>query len=511
MLVRLVGLDAVTRVLVLDDPSHRRDVGELECGELGLHFRVPSRVETELVIEGTPLVVTRTELRPEVVDEIEKVLVGFALRSIERRMQRREVSVEPGFEDRQKEIVLALEVGVHGSLGESGDGSHLVERRTLESALGKHLGGRFDQRLTGLLPAALGGEGLDCHGLTYFAVYRILTSMSDDSGYRLPPPAEKDAAVLTDGLVRRYGSTTALRGVDIRVPIGEIYGFLGPNGAGKSTLIRILCTLVRPSAGQAFVAGHDVVTEPQEVRTRIGCALQEAALDDGQTGREPLSLQGRLYGLTRRDTRRRLDEVLDLVAIGEAIDRRIATYSGGMKRRVDLAAALVHDPEVLFLDEPTTGLDPDSRENVWNEVRRLNEDLGKTVFLTTQYLEEADVLANRIAIISGGQLVAEGSPTELKRTIGRDVIDAEVVRSDPAVLRRLDEMDLIDSVTIGDNRIVITTSDASAALSPVVLELSRAGLQVRNLGVRSSTLDDVFRETTRPSVEGPEVPTKVST
>ena len=209
-----------------------------------------------------------------------------------------------------------------------------------------------------------------------------------------------------------------------------MYGFLGPNGAGKSTLIRILCTLVRPSAGRAAVAGHDVMLEPQEVRVRIGCALQDAALDNGQTGRELLALQGRLYGLRRRDIRRRVDEVLDLVSIGDAIDRRIGTYSGGMKRRVDLAAALVHDPEVIFLDEPTTGLDPESRERVWEEVARLNRQLGKTIFLTTQYLEEADALADRVGIISEGSLVAEGTSQELKRSVGRDVIEAEMTTVD---------------------------------------------------------------------------------
>jgi ABC-2 type transport system ATP-binding protein len=181
-------------------------------------------------------------------------------------------------------------------------------------------------------------------------------------------------AVQTIGLVRRYGSVTAVDGIDLSVPVGEIFGFLGPNGAGKSTLIRVLCTLLHPTAGSATVAGYDVVENPQEVRLRIGVALQEAALDDRQTGRELLTLQGRLYGLRSAEIRTRLDQVLDLVDIGSSIDRLIATYSGGMKRRLDLAAALVHNPEILFLDEPTTGLDPTSRENVWAEVRRLNAE-----------------------------------------------------------------------------------------------------------------------------------------
>ncbi len=304
-----------------------------------------------------------------------------------------------------------------------------------------------------------------------------------------------------ESLVRRFGHTTALRGVDLHVKAGEMYGFLGPNGAGKSTLIRILCTLVHPSEGRAVVASCDVVSEPQEVRARIGCALQEAALDDGQTGRELLALQGRLYGLRRRDIRRRLDEVLDLVSIGDAIDRRIGTYSGGMKRRVDLAAALVHDPEILFLDEPTTGLDPDSRERVWAEVTRLNHHHGKTIFLTTQYLEEADALADRIGIISHGKLVAEGTPRSLKRGAGRDVIEADVVGTDATILERLTNLDGVDSARSEPSRLVISTQDAAAALSPVAVELGQSGLQVKSLTIRTPTLDDVFRQMTRPPEE----------
>jgi ABC-2 type transport system ATP-binding protein len=325
-------------------------------------------------------------------------------------------------------------------------------------------------------------------------------SMQDDHGYL----DSERPAVWVQGLVRNFGHTTALRGVDLEVRTGEMYGFLGPNGAGKSTLIRILCTLVHPSEGRAVVAGHDVVTEPQEVRARIGCALQEAALDDGQTGRQLLALQGRLYGLRRREIRRRLDEVLDLVAIGDAIDRRIGTYSGGMKRRVDLAAALVHDPEVLFLDEPTTGLDPDSRERVWIEVARLNRELGKTIFLTTQYLEEADALADRVGIISQGRLVAEGTPRSLKRDVGRDVIEVEVSGTDPTISERLTNLDGVDSASCETGRLVISTPDAAAALSPVAVELGKSGLQVKSLAIRTPTLDDVFRHLTRTPQEGPE-------
>jgi len=307
--------------------------------------------------------------------------------------------------------------------------------------------------------------------------------------------------VLTRKLVRNYGPTVALAGIDLEVERGEIYGFLGPNGAGKSTLIRVLCTLLRPSAGTASVAGYDVADHPKEVRVRIGVALQEAALDPRQTGRELLALQGRLYGLRPAEIRRRLDAVLDLVDVGHAIDRRIGTYSGGMKRRLDLAAALVHNPEVLFLDEPTTGLDPESRARVWAEVDRLNTELGITIFLTTQYLEEADALASRVGIIAGGRLVAEGPPEVLKRAVGADLIVAEVGGSDPTALERLNQLGVVDSVTMEHGRVVVSTCDGPAALAPVVAQLGRTRLEVHSLTVRTPTLDDVFRELTGSHLE----------
>ncbi len=302
--------------------------------------------------------------------------------------------------------------------------------------------------------------------------------------------------MVTSGLVRRYGSTVAVDGIDLEVGRGEIYGFLGPNGAGKSTLIRMLCTLLRPSAGVAVVAGFDVVTDPQAVRVRIGVALQDAALDVRQTGRELLALQGRLYGLRRAEIRTRLDDVLDLVDIGSAIDRRIGTYSGGMKRRLDLAAALVHNPEVVFLDEPTTGLDPDSRAAVWDEVRRLNSELGITIFLTTQYLEEADALADRVGIMSQGRLVAEDTPDALKRSIGSDVIVVDIEAGEPAALDHLRRLPMVDSVATAEGQVIVSTPDAATAMGPVTMELTRAGVQVRSVTLRTPTLDDVFRQMT---------------
>jgi ABC-2 type transport system ATP-binding protein len=307
---------------------------------------------------------------------------------------------------------------------------------------------------------------------------------------------EASPAIQTEGLARSFGTTTAVDGLDLMVRAGEIYGFLGPNGAGKSTTIRMLCTLLRPTGGRALVAGFDVVSEPNEVRLRIGVALQEAALDDAQTGQELLALQGRLYGLDRATVRRRVDEALDLVSLGSAVDRPIGTYSGGMKRRLDLAAALIHGPEVLFLDEPTSGLDPESRARVWSEVTRLNRELGLTIFLTTQYLEEADALADRVGIISEGCLVADGPPEQLKRSIGTDLVVARVRGEDPGVADGLQRLDGVLSVSRVADELIIAASDGPALVPPVARELAASNLHVESLTVRLPTLDDVFAELT---------------
>jgi ABC-2 type transport system ATP-binding protein len=237
------------------------------------------------------------------------------------------------------------------------------------------------------------------------------------------------AAIRADGLMKRYtgkdGVVDAVRGVDLDVSAGEIFGFLGPNGAGKSTTVRMLTTLMTITAGTAHVAGVDVAAQPDVARRKIGVALQEAGLDPRQTGRELLILQCRLFSMNKTDAEKRATALLELVELTEAADRRIKGYSGGMKRRLDLASALVHQPEVLFLDEPTTGLDPASRLTIWDEVRRINE-LGTTVFLTTQYLEEADQLCNRLAIIDNGKIVREGTPASLKAELRtRNALNAD--------------------------------------------------------------------------------------
>ncbi|MEA2405468.1 MAG: type transport system ATP-binding protein, partial [Thermoleophilaceae bacterium] len=246
------------------------------------------------------------------------------------------------------------------------------------------------------------------------------------------------AAIETRSLAREYpGGVTAVAGVDLDVAAGEIYAFLGPNGAGKTTTVRMLTTLLRPTGGHATVAGYDVVADAAKVRATIGVALQEAALDPLMTGREMMGLQAALHGIPRRDVGFRSGALLDRVGLSRAADRRVGTYSGGMRRRLDLAMALVHEPRVLFLDEPTTGLDPVSRQAIWNEVRQLNHQ-GTTVFLTTQYLEEADVLAHRVGIIDEGSMAAEGTPESLKAEIGRSRLELVVSADDHGVARAED-------------------------------------------------------------------------
>jgi len=304
------------------------------------------------------------------------------------------------------------------------------------------------------------------------------------------------AAITTDALVRNFDGVAAVDGLDLEIREGEIYGFLGPNGAGKTTTVRVLCTLLAPTAGRAVVAGHDVAAEPGRVRLRIGVALQDVALDPKQTGEELLRLQGRLYGLSRSEVDQRLIELSKLVDIGDALRRRISTYSGGMRRRLDLAAALVHNPEVLFLDEPTTGLDPVSRARVWEEIRRLNDVLGMTIFLTTQYLEEADELADRVGILNAGRLVAEGTPKDLKRSIGNDVIIARLDAAAAAARSLVAQVEGVQGVDGRGNELVVTTPNGAATIGRVAVALDNGGVPVRDLTLRTPTLDDVFLELT---------------
>lgn len=299
-------------------------------------------------------------------------------------------------------------------------------------------------------------------------------------------------AVRTEGIARSYGDVKAVDGIDLEIPAGEIYGFLGPNGAGKTTLVRMLITLLMPTAGRGTVAGYDLVRQSGEIRLRIGAALQDAALDPKQTGREILRLQGRLYGLSRREVNERLDDLSDLIDIGDAIDRFVGTYSGGMKRRLDLAAALIHNPQILFLDEPTTGLDPISRTRVWEEVRRVNNDLGVTIFLTTQYLEEADELADRVGIINRGSLMAEGTPKDLKRSLGNDVIIAQVDGQADQAREAVTGLAGVVGVETRGSEVLIQVSNGAASISSVALALNQKSVDVSEIILRTPTLDDVF-------------------
>jgi ABC-2 type transport system ATP-binding protein len=258
----------------------------------------------------------------------------------------------------------------------------------------------------------------------------------------------------------------------------------------------MLCTLLSPTGGQAEVAGFDIVARPQDVRLRIGVALQDVALDPKQTGLELLRLQGQLYGLRHDEIEQRLVELRALVDLGDALDRRIATYSGGMRRRLDLAAALVHNPEVLFLDEPTTGLDPISRASVWQEVQRLNDELGMTILLTTQYLEEADELADRVGIVDNGRLVAEGTPSDLKHSIGTDVVFARIEGDVEAARTALAGVYGVVGVEGRDHELTISVDEGSSAIGPIAIALHDASIRVRDLTLRTPTLDDVFLELT---------------
>ncbi len=308
------------------------------------------------------------------------------------------------------------------------------------------------------------------------------------------------APIVAENLVRHFGDVHAVNGIDLTVNAGEIFGFLGPNGAGKSTAVRMLTTLLRPTSGTARVAGFDVAKQPNEVRRRIGVALQDAAIDPLMTGNELLHLQAVLYGIPSSKTASRAGELLERVGLTAAADRRVGTYSGGMRRRLDLALSLIHQPSVLFLDEPTTGLDPMSRLTLWEEVRRLNHE-GTTVMLTTQYLEEADQLADRIAIIDKGTIVREGRPSELKAGVGFPTLLVNVPK---------DQMDTARTVLLGfgdlrptaEGTLGVGLRGGATVVTDVVRALDDAHVRVQHLEVNEPSLDDVFAEATGHRLEG---------
>jgi ABC-2 type transport system ATP-binding protein len=321
----------------------------------------------------------------------------------------------------------------------------------------------------------------------------------------VPDGTERSGGIEVEGLVREFkNGPRAVDGIDLQVAPGEIYGFLGPNGAGKSTTVLMLTTLLPPTAGSARVAGFDIVSEGPRVRSAIGAALQEAALDPILTGNEHMRLQTALHGLGKSEREERGAELLGRVGLSQAADRKVGGYSGGMKRRLDLALALAHRPRILFLDEPTTGLDIQSRTALWEEVARLAAEDGVTVFLTTQYLEEADALANRVGIIDHGSIVAEGTPAELKAEIGRPTVeavprDAAERERTAAILARFGEPG--DAGTRGA---AVRLAGGDSELAEVVRALDAEGIAIETLQLHAPSLDDVFLAKTGHSLEGAE-------
>jgi ABC-2 type transport system ATP-binding protein len=316
----------------------------------------------------------------------------------------------------------------------------------------------------------------------------------------------RSATIEAEGLVKEFKKgPRAVDGVDLFVAPGEIYGFLGPNGAGKSTTVLMLTTLLPPTAGKARVAGFDVVTEGPRVRESIGAALQEAALDVHLTAREHMRLQTTLHGLPKSERAQRGDELIARVGLTEAANRKVGAYSGGMRRRLDLALALVHRPRILFLDEPTTGLDPQSRTALWDEVERLSREDGVTVFLTTQYLEEADALANRVGIIDNGRLVAEGTPAALKAEIGEASVEAVPVRATDRdrIARVLEPFGAPgECPRSSDEGVAVRLAPGNTGLADVLRALDAQRIELAHLQLHAPTLDDVFLAKTGRTLEG---------
>ena len=307
-------------------------------------------------------------------------------------------------------------------------------------------------------------------------------------------------AVEAVDIVKTFGDVRALDGVTVRFEPGIVYGFLGPNGAGKTTLIRVLTTLLKPDSGSATVAGIDVLNDAVAVRQRIGLAGQYAAVDEYLTGRENIEMVGRLYNLSSAEATARADQVLERIKLADAAHRQVRTYSGGMRRRLDLAASMVGRPEVLFLDEPTTGVDPASRLDLWDLIEELVEG-GTTLLLTTQYLEEADRLADRIGVIDHGKLIAEGTSDELKEQMGGDVVEIHVDSDDRSTAAAALGRVAGEEATVEGSSISIPAPDGASTLTAVVRELDQASIHPKDIALRKPTLDDVFLNLTGSKAE----------
>ncbi len=330
----------------------------------------------------------------------------------------------------------------------------------------------------------------------------IAQSLIADTLVRAAGQHDPDAPPMIEarGLVKHFGEIHAVNGIDLNVRRGQVFGFLGQNGSGKTTTVRMLTTLLRPTQGSARVAGLDVLSQDRAVRRTIGVALQEAGLDILQTGRELLRLQSRLYNVPRGEIEGRVAHLLEVVDLSEDADRRIGGYSGGMQRRLDLASALVHSPSIIFLDEPTTGLDPVSRQSLWEYIQRLNREDGVTFFLTTQYLEEADQLCDEIAILDAGEIVVQGTPDQLKATVSADVIyvqvDGDETRQQQAVSALLPLPNVEDARWDWNEGVTIYTRSGHDTLPLVVRSLDDQELSFSNLRLARATLDDVFFKAT---------------
>ncbi|MCU0466810.1 MAG: ATP-binding cassette domain-containing protein [Anaerolineae bacterium] len=312
--------------------------------------------------------------------------------------------------------------------------------------------------------------------------------------------------IIADNLIKRYGDFNAVDGVSFKVASGEIYGFLGPNGAGKSTTVTMLTTLGLPTGGHATVGGYDIVLQAAQVRRIAGVALQDIGLDPIMKSMELLTIQAQLFGLTKSDATKRAKELLEIVGLSQFTDRRVGKYSGGMRRRLDLAMALVHQPQILFLDEPTTGLDPASRRDIWAEVRRLNREYDMTIFLTTQYLEEADELADRIAIMNKGKLAVEGQPAALKAGLGRESVNVTVRDNETAERAGALLADMFDKAQV-DRRVVrLYRQNAAQVVPAVVNRLTDNNIEAVSLTLTQPTLDDVFLQYTGQSLEEADAP-----
>ncbi len=298
--------------------------------------------------------------------------------------------------------------------------------------------------------------------------------------------------IVAEKLVKKYGDIVAVAGVDLRVRKGEIFGLLGPNGAGKTTIVHILSTIIKPTSGRAIVAGHDVVKEPDKVRKRIGVVFQDITLDLNLTAYENLWIHGKVYGVSSHELKQKIWKVLDFVGLREHANRLVKHFSGGMKRRLEIARALLHEPEVLFLDEPTLGLDPHARANVWDYIKRMREEYSVTIFLTTHYLDEAEQLCDRVAIIDRGKVIAEGSPEELKSMLGSDIVIVRASNIDQAVKVLSNITDVRDVRHLQDGRIELTVREASKIIPLIIEELHRRGVQVLEISYRRPTLNEVF-------------------